>query len=309
MDLTQLRFFVQVAELGGFARAADVLEIPQPTLSRQIRALEVEIRAALFHRHGRGVTLTPAGSRFLLRAKGLLHSAELALVELHEGDSRLRGRVVCGLTPSVGRVMIPAFVRKFQERLPFAQLTIVNQLSGQLQDQLRASRIDFAILHNPPPSPALFIEPLATQDLFLVGRKQIGPHANTVALKDLSGVRLIMPSTPHVTRQPLEVAAARLQIYLEISFEIDAIDSLFEMVNEGFAHTVSTMVAISSSWAAPDLVVQKITTPTLSTELFMVSPSKKTITPLQDAAVDVARQSFQASLEKIAQGPSHSKNE
>ncbi|MDB5965970.1 MAG: LysR family transcriptional regulator, partial [Polaromonas sp.] len=98
MDLKQLRFFVHVAELGGFARAAELLGVTQPTLSRQIRALEIDLKASLFHRHGRGVALTPAGARFLRQAHGVLHAAELALTELHEDTPRLQGRVHCGLT-------------------------------------------------------------------------------------------------------------------------------------------------------------------------------------------------------------------
>ncbi len=309
MDLTQLKYFVQVAELGGFARAADLLEIPQPTLSRHIRALEVEIRSTLFHRHGRGVTLTPAGARFLFRAKGLLHSADLALTELHDGDAALRGRVVCGLTPSVGRVMIPDFVRRFREELPFAELAILNQLSGQLHDQLRASRIDFAILHNPPPSPTLQVELLASQALYLVGRRQIGPDRDSVSVKHFAGLSLIMPSAPHVTREPLQVAAAKLQVPLKISVELDAIDSLFELVNAGFAHTVSTKIAISSDWAAPDLIVQKIVEPDLATDLYLASPLKQNMTRLQEAALAQAKRAFSAALASIGQQPSRSISE
>ena len=65
MDFKQIRAFVQVAELGSFTRAAAVLQIAQPALSRQVRALEVDLRQPLFARNGRGVTLTEAGTRLL----------------------------------------------------------------------------------------------------------------------------------------------------------------------------------------------------------------------------------------------------
>ncbi|MFN8899602.1 MAG: LysR family transcriptional regulator, partial [Pseudomonadota bacterium] len=57
MDLKQIEYFVQVAELGSFTRAAGVLRVAQPALSRQVRSLEVELRQNLFERNGRGVTL------------------------------------------------------------------------------------------------------------------------------------------------------------------------------------------------------------------------------------------------------------
>ena len=63
MDLKQIEYFVQIADLGSFSRAASVLRVAQPALSRQVRALEVELRQPLFDRNGRGVTLTEAGKR------------------------------------------------------------------------------------------------------------------------------------------------------------------------------------------------------------------------------------------------------
>lgn len=292
MDVQQLRYFVSVAELGGLARAADILDVPQPTLSRQIRALELAIGASLFHRHGRGVTLTDAGNRFLPRAKTILKSVDRALLELHEGDSRLRGHIVCGLTPSVGRMMISEYVRRFNERLPLARLSVINLLSSQRHDQLRASRIDFAILHSPPPASALVAELLGRQDLYLVGRTAVGPDPSWVDVSNLDGLRLVMPSAPHVTRQPLEAAAARHHVGLRIEFEVDAVDSLFDLVAAGFAHTVSTRVALASKWAEPNLVVQRIVNPAITTELYLSSPAPSDLTPLQEVARDLARAVF-----------------
>jgi LysR family nitrogen assimilation transcriptional regulator len=300
MDLQQLRFFVHVAELGSFAKAAELLDVPQPTLSRQVRMLELDVRSSLLYRHGRGVSLTAPGARFLAKAKGILHSAEVALAELHEGDSRLRGRIVCGLTPNVGKIMIPSYVRAFASELPLAELTVVNQLSAQLHEYLRASRIDFAILQSPPPSASLVVEQLATQDLYLMGRSQVGPDAATVDLALLAGLSLVMPTGLHVTRQPLELAAARLGIPLTIRFEIDAADSLFDLVNDGFAYTVSTALSVDAQRLTSDIVKQKIVNPGLDTGVFMVHPVLRNMTPLQLAALDLARRIFMSTAGRAA---------
>ncbi|MDB5964235.1 MAG: LysR family transcriptional regulator, partial [Polaromonas sp.] len=126
MDLKQLRYFVRIAELGGFARAADLLGVAQPTLSRQVRALEIEVKSSLFYRTGRGIVLTPAGARFLNQAHGLLHAADAALQELHRDDDRLSGRVLCGMTPSVGRLITREYVARFRKQLPLATLSITS---------------------------------------------------------------------------------------------------------------------------------------------------------------------------------------
>ena len=71
MDLRQLEYFVHVADAGSFSKAAQLLVVAQPALSRQIRSLEVELRQTLFLRNGRGVTLTPPGGRLLAHARGI----------------------------------------------------------------------------------------------------------------------------------------------------------------------------------------------------------------------------------------------
>jgi len=76
MDLRQLQYFIAVADTGGFSRAARLLGIAQPALSRQVRSLEVELRQNLLLRNGRGAVPTEAGKRLLAHARRGVDAAD-----------------------------------------------------------------------------------------------------------------------------------------------------------------------------------------------------------------------------------------
>jgi DNA-binding transcriptional LysR family regulator len=84
MSLTQIEYFVAVAEAGHVGRASAALRVAQPAVSRQIRRLEDELGAALFVRTARGMTLSNAGERFLGHARGILEGVRRAQVEMRD---------------------------------------------------------------------------------------------------------------------------------------------------------------------------------------------------------------------------------
>ena len=140
MDLRQLEYFVRVAELGSFTRAAQVLDVAQPALSRQVRLLEVELRQNLLLRNGRGVTTTEAGRLLLEHGRGILHQVERAREDLGRVGGSPSGRVAVGLPPTVARMMTVELTREFRRRLPHAALSISEGLSVSMQERLIAGR-------------------------------------------------------------------------------------------------------------------------------------------------------------------------
>lgn len=292
MDLKQLRSFVRVAELGSFAKAAELLGVAQPTLSRQVRALELELKTSLLHRNGRGVRLTPLGARFFDQAQGVLHAAEASLQVLQVNERRLAGRVVCGMTASVGQGMVLEYARRFRERLPDATLSVTTHLSDTLHEQIRAGRMDFAIVHGTTPTSAVEITPLARQSLYAVGTKPLGPDRKTVAMRYLAKVPLVMPTGSQAVRRAVGLAAAKAGIALDIRFEVDVMDAMYTLVADGIGHSISTQIATYSIPKSKGLHVQRIVAPALTTEVSLVTSTQRVMTPLQEHAADLARETF-----------------
>src|ERR1700754_3012422 len=108
VHLRDLRYFVAVAEELHFTRAAEALYVSQPALSRQIRALENELRAPLFERDRRSVRLTDAGAALLPGARAVLEAWAAAESALAAALDRQAAALVVGMSTGVGRSLLPA---------------------------------------------------------------------------------------------------------------------------------------------------------------------------------------------------------
>ncbi len=168
MDLKQLEYFVRVAELGSFTRAAVSLDIAQPALSRQVRLLEVELHQSLLIRNGRGAVPTEAGKLLLAHGRGILHQVERAREELGRVRGSLAGRVAVGLPTSLARVLTVPLTRTFRAELPDATISISEGLSVGMQESLMSGRLDIAVIYNAQPTPETEVSPLLEEELLLV---------------------------------------------------------------------------------------------------------------------------------------------
>ena len=159
VDLRKLRYFVAVAEELHFGRAAEALHIAQPVLSRQIKALEGELKAQLFARDRRATELTPAGRQLLADARPLLASAD-ALRRRVARAARGPGSFTVGFMPGL---IVTAAVRALLDRHP--ELT-VNVLRTSWEDQtevIRDGRADVSYVRLPVDQAGLRIQPLLTE--------------------------------------------------------------------------------------------------------------------------------------------------
>ncbi|MCZ7653695.1 MAG: LysR family transcriptional regulator [Rhodocyclaceae bacterium] len=139
----------RVAELGSFSKAALILNIAQPALSRQVRLLETDLHATLLQRTGRGVVLTEAGKRLFDHSIGILQLVSRVREDIASSRDEPAGRLVVGLPPSMGRLLTLPLVEEFRRVLPKARLAIVEGLSTHLSEWISTGRVDLGLLHNP----------------------------------------------------------------------------------------------------------------------------------------------------------------
>ncbi len=296
MDFKQIASFVQVAELGSFTRAASRLGIAQPALSRQVRALEVELRQPLFERNGRGVTLTPAGQRLLAHGRGMLQQLERARQDLEELRGVAAGLLSVGLPPSIGRVLTAPLVEAFAERFPKATLTMVEGLSTYTLEWLVQGRIDCAVVYNAAPAPAIHLQPVLDEKLYLVGgrRDGAGSVGRPVTLAQVAQQALVIPSRPHAIRMRLEAVLATAGLKPRVELEIESVPAILDLVQRHPLqrwHAVLSLNAIRGSGREAAFVARPIHLVSagtrrepLTTSLWIATSAQRPRGPLLDQA-------------------------
>jgi DNA-binding transcriptional LysR family regulator len=143
IDQYQLRYFLAVAETGSFSRAAKRVSVTQPSLSAGIAKLERELGARLFDRDRQGVALTPAGSRFLVRARRIAAEYEHALVELSEVSDPTLLRI--GVLGTIPTAMIEDLLEQHRALGSGEALEILDGSERDITERLERGRIDLAL--------------------------------------------------------------------------------------------------------------------------------------------------------------------
>lgn len=147
MELRHIRYFLAVAEEGNFTRAAAKLGIGQPPLSQQIRDMETEIGASLFHRVPHGAELTAAGMAFLPEAKAAVVAAEKAKLAAQRATRGETGRLTLGFTASSAfNPAVSGTIRRFRHQWPDVGLSLTEMNSNWLMEKLMREEIDAAFI-------------------------------------------------------------------------------------------------------------------------------------------------------------------
>src|SRR5271165_1474963 len=130
MEIEQLRHFVRVAEAENFTRAAEMVGLSQPALSRSIARLEERLGQPLFERQTRKVVLTDAGRLLLDRARNILTMVDDAKTEI--SDDGQSGKVRVAAIPTVAPYFLPECLRSFHRQFPRAQLIVLEDTTESL---------------------------------------------------------------------------------------------------------------------------------------------------------------------------------
>jgi len=301
VNLKQIEYFVRVAEMGSFSKAALILNIAQPALSRQVRLLETDLRATLLQRTGRGVVLTEAGKRLFDHSIGILQLMLRVREDIESSRGEPAGRIVVGLPPSMGRLLTLPLVDGFRRALPSARLAIVEGLSTHLSEWISTGRVDLGLLHNPESQAALEITPILDEPLGLVSPAKGGSGrkvslGGTAKLSELTRLPLILPERTHALRKLIETQAALTGHKLNVDLEISSVQSILDLVRAGHGHAVLTPSAVAASGEPQAFRLRTLVEPRITSTLCLAVSAHKPATPLSRRVFRMLRELIVATV-------------
>jgi DNA-binding transcriptional LysR family regulator len=248
MQLTQLAYFVAVADEGSFTRAAKRVGVAQPSLSQQVKALESDLGAVLVHRVRGNISLTASGEALLPVARRMLSDAETARREIRELAELGRGRVRLGATPSLCTGLLPPMLASYRRAHPGVDIVVHESGSRDLQRDLAEGALDLALVVDArlEDDPVLATIPLLAEDLVIISpHGQPGPTRRArMSIAELQGVPLVMFRPGYDLRETTVDACRSAGFEPTFAIEGGEMDAVLEFVDAGLGVAVvpSTVV-------------------------------------------------------------------
>lgn len=279
MDLKQLKALVTIAETANMTRAAEVLNIVQPALSRQISMLEDEVGAILFERGRQGMILNAEGKTFLEYARRILHEVEKAKAEVRPSSGAVSGIVNVGLLPSTSDLLSSMLLRRLQQQYPEIRITITAGYAGHLQEWLEVGEIDVALLYSTKLSPSLNVQPLVQEKLWFVGLPGNGLRpGRPVTLSSVADRPIILPSRPHGLRVLVDRVGRENSLQLHVVAETNSMSVQKSLVLDGHGFTILPSIAIAEELARGHLEAAPLTDAGLTRTIVLARSRERNMT-------------------------------
>lgn len=265
VDIRKIEYFLTVVDHANISNAAEELRISQPTLSRQIHALEQQFKTPLFIRHGRGVSPTEAGKRLEQGMRGLMHQLHSLRDDVVAAASEPSGQVVLGIPPSPRTLLAVSIISAFCDAYPNVAIRIREQTSGNLRDLVVRGEVDLAIINPGEPVHGLASIPLASEPMLLVGPANADLSLDVATpIEQLADHPLILTTKPNSLRRMVELELNHRGIQPRLRVEANTLPLITDLVAQGLGFTVLPSCGVyplvkSGHLSASPLVGMRIT--------------------------------------------------
>ncbi len=290
MEIRTLKYFLAVAEEENMTRAAERLHVTQPTLSKQLKALEEELGKKLFLRHSFSVELTAAGRLLRERAKDLVKMADKITAEFADLDDMAGGDVYFGLAESRMVGLLAREIRRFKRICPNLRYHITSGDTEQVTEKLDRGVIDFAAIVEEPNAAKYDCLSFPGSDVWGVVMPEGCALAekSSVRAEDLAGLALFCSEQSWRRDIPSWCGEMMDSLRLEGSFRLSYNGSVFVREGLGYLLTLDRLVDTSPGSGLAFRPLE----PRLETKMYLIWKKGRILTPIAGRLLSSLRESF-----------------
>jgi LysR family transcriptional regulator, nitrogen assimilation regulatory protein len=287
MDVKQLKALLTVVETGSVTRAAELLHLVQPAVTRQVRSLEDELGVPLFERTRHGMRPTAAGLTLSERARRALAELDRARAEIAPAPGIVTGLVAVGLLESTAELLAEPLLSAIRRDHPGIELRVLTAYSGHLQQWLDEGDLDVSLLYNLRSTPSLNVRPLLREKLWVVAPASDGLSAgHPVSLRSIAARPVIMPAPGHGMRALIDQAAAQAKVKIDMPVQTNSMSLQKQLVQRGHGWTILPGAGIAEDVAAGTLSAAPLSEPEVWRSVVVSVPRTGLITPAAQVVAD-----------------------
>jgi LysR family transcriptional regulator for metE and metH len=259
LEVRHLQLVAAVADVGSLTRAGDHLHLTQSALSHQLRDIEARLGAALFHRHGKRLVLTPAGEHLLQSARDVLERLRQTEDTIRHLGNERRGVLRITTECTTCYHWLPRLLTAYRERFPSVEVRIEVEATARPIERVLDGTVDLALMSTPVRDRRLAVRQVFTDQVVVIASPQHRlAAARRVALKDLhSETFFIYPPRAeslflHQVLMPAGVMPARVE-------EVKLTEAIIELVKANFGVSALARWAVQPFLDAGSIVALPIT--------------------------------------------------
>lgn len=259
----QIQYFVTVAEHEAFGAAAEVLSVSQPSLSKQLAAMEAELGGLLFERTSRSVKLTKLGEKLLPRGRRILQEVREFRALARSTMGLFGDRLAIGVLPSIGAYLMPHANQKLHQLYPNLRLAMREGPTVELLEKLKDGRLD-AVIGTPINDPDCISHSLFSETLWACSAADdpLSEKEGPVSLDDLSSKPLLSLSPDFRLAKIVQKLADTAGTYVSRDYQGASLDAVRQMAVMGAGVAVlPSLYALAEAVRDPDFLVRRIDHP------------------------------------------------
>lgn len=245
ITIRQMRYFEALASTGHFGKAADLVNVSQPALSTQIRDMEAALGVILVERSRSGTFLTQEGEALLPEVRHILGSVERLMESAKQTRGLLEGRFRLGIIPTVAPYLVPVLIPALKAEYPHLELELKEILTDGCMDDLRAGKLDCAIVALPLDDDQVKALPLF-KDRFLIASSD---EENTLLMSPMTQEqvdveRLLLLEEGHCLRDQALAVCGTTAKRKVANYGATSMATLLQMVSHGMGITLIPEIAL-----------------------------------------------------------------